>query len=288
MKCYVHPNVDSVDKCTLCGREMCDECKLDYDGKIVCKLCAMPLMNLFGPLIYGGCDCKPGEGNVTCMEYLPPGNRLIKALEDTVKGRISRAGLTPQENEIRKFILKNFAKHGSPPTERQIMDGLRIKSLADVERTTEKLYHADILAKQDGRIVSSYPFSAAETRHRVRFKDGHEVFALCAVDALGIHAMLGEDITIMSRCVECDSNIQIVIEDGKIVSSTPDGIVTYVNGGDMCGRVSDTCCPHINFFCSDDDLCMWMWTNPEFENGETCSLDDALEYGKKIFGDMLK
>ena len=168
------------------------------------------------------------------------------------------------------------------------MDELKIKSSADVERTIEKLCQADILAKKDGRIISSYPFSAVGTRHRVLFKDGHEVFALCAIDALGIHSMLGEDITVISRCVECDRELRIVIEDSKIVSSTPDGIVAYVNAGDMCGRVSDTCCPHINFFCSDDDLCQWMWVNPQFENGEPYSLEDALEYGKTIFGDLLK
>lgn len=288
MKCYLHPDVDAVDKCTLCGREMCAECKLDYDGKIVCKPCAMPLMNLFGPLIYGGCDCGPAAGNVTCKEYVPPGRRLIKALESTVRGRVARADLTPEEDETRKFILKSFAKNGKPPSDQQIIDELGIRSTADVERTTEKLYHADILAKKDGRIISSYPFSATETRHRVRFKDGHEVFALCAIDALGIHAMLGEDTTVISRCVECDRELRIVIEGSRIVSSIPEGIVACVNGGEACGRVSDTCCPYINFFCSDDELCQWMWTNPQFENGERYSLDEAVEYGRNIFGDMLK
>ena len=289
MKCYMHPDVDSVDTCTMCKKPICAECKLDFNAKIVCKPCAMPMVNFLAGTIYGGCDSGPTDGgNVTCMEYLPPGSRLIKALESTVKGRIARANLTPQENEIRKFILKSFAKDGKPPSDRQIMDGLKITSAADVERTIEKLYHADILAKKDGVIISSYPFSAAETRHRVLFKDGHQVFALCAIDALGIHAMLGEDITVESHCVECDRELRIIIEGSKIVSSTPEGIVVYVNDGNVCGRVSDTCCPHINFFCSDDDLCQWMWENPQFENGEPYTLDEALEYGKNIFGEMLK
>ena len=289
MKCYMHPDVDSVDTCTMCKKPMCAECKLDFNAKIVCKPCAMPMVNFLAGAIYGGCDTGPTDGgNVTCMEYLPPGSRLIKALESTVKDRITRANLTPQEDEIRKFILKVMAKDGKPPSIAQIMKGLSITSASDVERTIEKLHHADILSKSDGRIISAYPFSAAETHHRVVFDDGHEVFALCAIDALGIHSMLHENTTIISRCTECDRELKIVIKDSQIVSSDPDKTVVYVNSGDMCGRVADTCCPHINFFCSEDDLYQWMWVNPEFEKGEVYSLNDALEYGKNIFGDMLR
>ena len=168
------------------------------------------------------------------------------------------------------------------------MKELSISSASDVELAIEKLHNADILSKSDGRIISAYPFSVAKTNHRVMFDDGHEVFALCAIDALGIHSMLNQNTTIISRCTECDRELKIVIKDSQIVSSDPDTTVVYVNSGDMCGRVADTCCPHINFFCSEDDLYQWMWVNPEFEKGEVYSLNDALEYGKNIFGDMLR
>lgn len=289
MKCYMHPKVDSVDTCTMCKKPMCEECKLDYDGKIVCKPCAMPLMNLFAPMIYGGCNSGPTDGdNITCMEYLPGGSRPIKILESTVKDRITKANLTSREDDIRKYILKCMAKDGKPPSTARIMKGLSISSASDVERTIVKLHNADILCIKDGRIISAYPFSVARTSHRVIFDDGHEVFALCAIDALGIHSMLNQDTTIISSCTECNQEIKIVIRGGRIILSNPESVVVYVNGGSGCGRVSDTCCPHINFFCSKDELYQWMWLNPEFENGEVYSLDDALEYGKKIFGNMLR
>ena len=78
-----------------------------------------------------------------------------------------------------------------------------------------KLEENDIVLRKDGEIVSSYPFSARETRHRVIFEDGHEVYALCSTDALGIHFMLDENITVLSRCPESEKEIKIVVKDGR-------------------------------------------------------------------------
>jgi hypothetical protein len=38
----------------------------------------------------------------------------------------------------------------------------------------------------DGEITVAYPFSGRPTGHRVRFSDGHEVDAMCAINALGV------------------------------------------------------------------------------------------------------
>ena len=60
-------------------------------------------------------------------------------------------------------------------------------SVEAAHQLIEKLHKADILTKEDDKIISAYPFSARATRHKVIFKDGHEVYALCVTDALGIH-----------------------------------------------------------------------------------------------------
>jgi len=39
MKCYVHPDVESVGTCTSCGRAICSECAIDVQGKLVCRDC---------------------------------------------------------------------------------------------------------------------------------------------------------------------------------------------------------------------------------------------------------
>lgn len=39
MNCYYHENKEVVSACTECGRFICSECKVDINGKAVCKTC---------------------------------------------------------------------------------------------------------------------------------------------------------------------------------------------------------------------------------------------------------
>lgn len=214
--------------------------------------------------------------------------RLMDRIGDTVKGRIAEAELSPLEDEIRKYILREFARNGRPPSPKEIMKELGLSSVDLVNQTIEKLQKFDIITKEKDKIISAYPFSAAKTRHRVIFEDGHEVYALCATDALGIYFMLNQNTTILSRCPECEKEIMVVVKDGKIDSCNPGGIIEFVSNRERGECTAQTLCPFINFFCSKKDLEKWREKNPEFRYGEIYSLDDALEHGKTIFGDFLK
>lgn len=39
MKCYVHPESETVGACTRCGRGICSECAVEVQGKLVCRPC---------------------------------------------------------------------------------------------------------------------------------------------------------------------------------------------------------------------------------------------------------
>lgn len=53
MKCYVHPDAEAADKCTICGQMICKDCRLDYEGKAVCKSCAIPLSKVVASIWSG-------------------------------------------------------------------------------------------------------------------------------------------------------------------------------------------------------------------------------------------
>ena len=59
----------------------------------------------------------------------------------------------------------------------------------------DDLVHTD----RDGEITVAYPFSGRPTGYLVRFEGGHEVHAMCAIDALGIAPMFRVPIEIESR-----------------------------------------------------------------------------------------
>ncbi len=213
---------------------------------------------------------------------------LIDRISEAVKGNITKAKLTSTEEAVRQFILKKFAQNGKAPSLAEIKAELGLSSTDTCERSIEKLTKNDILAVKDGRIVSTYPFSAKETRHRVIFGDGHEVYALCSTDALGIHFMMGENITVLSKCPETEEEIKIVLEGGRIVSCNPQGVVEFISSGGGGCCTCETFCPYMNFFSSEKHLEKWRMKNPAYGNGETYSPHETLRHGEKIFGDFLK
>ena len=139
---------------------------------------------------------------------------------ETVKDRVERANLSPLEDEIRRHILREFARRGRAPALTEIAETLKT-SLSTVKEAVEKLENADILLTEGEEIVSAYPFSALKTSHRVVFEDGRGVYALCATDALGVHFMLGKGITVLSLCPCCGRELKIELRDGKIASCEP-------------------------------------------------------------------
>jgi hypothetical protein len=213
---------------------------------------------------------------------------LIDEIGATVRGKLAEANLNQSENEMRKYILKEFAKTGRPPAEKAIVEAMNLVSVETVHRFIERLHKADILTMEGGEIVSAYPFSAKQTRHKVVFPDGHEIYALCATDALGIHFMLGENIIVHSSCPECEGEMKIEVKDGKIASCIPEGVVEFVSRASDCGCTAKTFCPFMNFFCSHEHLDKWREKNPNSNMGEMYQLQQVLEHGKYIFGDFLK
>jgi len=37
--CTRHPDKEAVGNCAECGKAICDECKVEHQGKMVCSLC---------------------------------------------------------------------------------------------------------------------------------------------------------------------------------------------------------------------------------------------------------
>ena len=213
---------------------------------------------------------------------------LMDLIGETVKENIMRANLNPSEEAIRKYILRKFARSGKAPSPAEIKTELGLTSIDEVNRSIVKLERNDIVLRKDDEIVSSYPFSAKKTRHRVIFEDRHEVYALCSTDALGVHFMLDENITVLSRCPETEKEITIVVNKGGIKSCNPKSAVEFVSQGESGCCTAETSCPHMNFFYSMEHLDKWKEKNPKYRNGEIYLPYETLKHGKSIFGAFLK
>ena len=213
--------------------------------------------------------------------------RFFEQIGETVADRLAAMELSAAEERIRNFILRYFAENSAGPTLVEIKHRLKLPYLETVKQTVGKLQDGDILTVREDKIISSYPFSAVETRHKVIFGDDHEVFATCATDAFGIHFLLAKDITILSRCPRCEQPLTIKVNNGRIDSHDPDEIVEFVSREKKRGCNAESLCPFINLFCSDSHLNEWLERNAELKKGETFSLQEVVEHGKSIYGDLL-
>lgn len=75
--------------------------------------------------------------------------------------------------------------------------------------------------RDDGSLTGIYPFSAIATSHKVKLEDGTSVYAMCAIDSLGIAFELKQNVTITSSCSKCKIPITIQITDEVVSEIEP-------------------------------------------------------------------
>jgi hypothetical protein len=138
----------------------------------------------------------------------------------------------------------------------------------------------------DGEIAVAYPFSGRPTAHRVRFRTGHEVDAMCAIDALGIAPMLGQPIDVESRDPVSGEQIRATVTPEATVEWSPESAVVVAGAirdqGDGCGG----CCPVLNFFASPANAERWLAAHAHVR-GNVISINEAAAAGRAVFGDVL-
>ena len=203
-------------------------------------------------------------------------------------GRSGRGRVAPAEGGLRavhQAVLRSFVHTGAAP-------GLSClaKHAApfDVSEVLAELADGDFLyLDHAGQITAAYPFSALPTPHRVRISGGAVVFAMCAIDALGMSAMVGMPVVIESADPSSSEPVTVHV-DGAISSWDPGTTVVYVGRtGDGCaGPSAAVCCGYMNFFATRAAATAWAVSHPEITGG-IVDQARALHVGIGIFGQLL-
>ena len=208
--------------------------------------------------------------------------------------------VSPAARAVHKRILKWFATHGNAPTRDELA---AVASGHELDRLLAELHDRDVIRLADnGDIRAAYPFSAVPTTHVVAIDGGPAVFSMCAVDALGMAAMLDRDITIESRDPYSGDAITVTVHDGH-ASWVPAAGVVFVGsqakphneGSQGCCPPDDTtraaaagiCCHVMNFFADTANAHAWRQANPTV-SGHILSQQQALRLGNDIFGRLLR
>jgi len=195
---------------------------------------------------------------------------------------------------VHRAVLQAFAATGQAPDPSTLSapDGRDVRALLG------ELHNRDVIyLDQHGRIRAAYPFSGRPTVHRVEIAGGPAVYAMCAIDALGIAAMLGADVTITSADPGSGTLIQVAIRDGQ-ASWQPESAVVFDGTDTSAGSAGrsdlvgpavptvDRCCTVMNFFASASSAHKWLVEHPQV-SGAVLTKDQALRLGTDIFGHLL-
>ena len=199
--------------------------------------------------------------------------------------RPRRAAALPAEiRAVHRQVLHHFASTGTPPTPADLAE-VAARAGLDPAAALRRLAEDDLVAVDPaGGLVAAYPFSPTPTAHLVEVR-GVRVYAMCALDALGIPAMLRRDATITSTDPHTGQPVRVSVTDGAAVFAPETAVVVYAAtaGG---GRSVDTCCATINFFTDPANAQAWISAHP----GLTATIldqDSAVTLGRDIFGPLL-
>jgi hypothetical protein len=122
----------------------------------------------------------------------------------------------------------------------------------------------------------------------VELVGGPAVFAMCALDALGIPQMLRRDGHISSCDPATGQPILVEVHDGawRFRPATTVLLVGRTAGGDACGAVAGCCCPHINFHTNREAADAYRRAHPGM-TGKLFGQTEAVKAARQAFGELL-
>jgi Alkylmercury lyase len=114
------------------------------------------------------------------------------------------------------------------------------------------------------------------------------VFAMCAIDALGIPQMLGRDAHISSIAPASGQPITVEVHHGVWRFAPPSTVVLdgRTAGGGPGGTVADRCCPHINFHLDRAAAAAYRRAHPGMA-GMLLDQPEAVQAAGQAFGGLL-
>jgi hypothetical protein len=199
-----------------------------------------------------------------------------------------RAGrLRGPARQLHQAVLAAFTATGQPLPAADL-DRLIRHGGGDPDQVRAELTQADLLAfTPGGEIRAAYPFSPTPTPIRVSWNGGPDVYAMCAIDALGMSAMLGRPVTITAAEPDTGRAITVAVDGDQARWAPRTAVVFAGDAGDPGCPSADRCCGYISFFTTGRASRAWARRHPEI-TGTVLRRDGALRIGIATFGALLQ
>ncbi|MFE7113156.1 organomercurial lyase [Streptomyces sp. NPDC057575] len=268
--------LDGVDPFALEGAAPSVSCRLyrDADGTVS----GAPSVAALRMVLDGGTGRAEAASSGECC--------TPQALD--VVGRAGRGRRAPAQRGLRavhQAVLRHFAATGAAPEPADLESAAAEAGRTAGEVLAELAAEDFLTLDADGRIHAAYPFSAVPTRHRVRLAGGAAVWSMCAIDALGIVAMLGTDTVISSTDPVTGDTVTVTARDGRTVWEPREAVV-FVGQRPGGGPAATACCDALNFFTSEVTARAWTAEHPGVP-GRVVGQEQAEQTAVQTFGPLL-
>jgi Alkylmercury lyase len=195
------------------------------------------------------------------------------------------AGLPRELRRLHQAILAFFLDTGGPPARLWLHE--RAAELAlDPQTAYAELARADLVRLDEtGQVLVAYPFSGVPSGHSVQLVSGPPVWAMCAIDALGIPQMTRRDGTIRATDPDSGDPVRVAVT-GSEWRWRPQSATVLAAGGGAGDPNALCCCPHVNFFTSPDHAAAYLASHPGL-TGQLLAQRTAIELAGVVFGALL-
>lgn len=196
-----------------------------------------------------------------------------------------QARLSPGLRELHRVVLRFFISNGRAPDESDLRDGAAELGL-DAAAALGQLAEADLVhTGPDGRVTVAYPFSGTNRGITVRLSGGPQVWAMCAIDALGIPQMAGRDVVITSVDPSSGRPVRVDSSGGRLSWRPWRAVVLLASNG--CGTTSaESLCPLITFHASRRHASRHLKAQAG-ATGKVLSRAKAHDLAGEVFGGLL-
>jgi hypothetical protein len=209
---------------------------------------------------------------------------LTRFTSGSIAGRQQR--LPGPLRGLHRAVLRHFLATGVPPTARWVRQAAAETGLD--ASAVDELAAADAVHIVNGIVAVAYPFSGTPTPHRVALDGLPAVYAMCAIDALGLPAMAGRDGQITSADPADGTPIQVTVYNGTW-SWTPATAVVVAGRATDCGTECgsfETMCPNTAFHASPESARAYLASHAGLD-AQILDQDTAVEAGRLNFATLL-
>lgn len=161
------------------------------------------------------------------------------------------------------------------------------ENVINYQKKYEQLLSSEVLQiSKDNKIHVLYPFSGTPTNKKIFYKKRKEpLYAMCAIDAIGIYFTIHTDIKIYSECQLTKAPIVIEMTNGKTLCTSGQNDVRVLHT-DLTNATNwaTCCCSQMHFFNNDAYLNKWVQHNGCAQRTYyNLSLTEATIIAKKLF-----